>query len=175
MDFGQQEASHRCYGAVTTWSSRSNEGNQGGWHKGSGGAVLNEWGSSAFQPHQGNRIQTQGQRRIMEHTGFHEYKEGKRFNPDCPACYVEGMMKDKKECIGCDSDFYNGNNPLGVKECWHFKDAKLVTKYAIGWWTPMDKKDNFWKTKVPNCYSRTGSVAYLNELPSHLEGKDDNP
>lgn len=25
----------------------------------------------------------------MEHSGFHEYKDGQRFNPDCPACSEE--------------------------------------------------------------------------------------
>ncbi len=26
---------------------------------------------------------------MNEHTGFHEYKDGKRFNPECLACLAE--------------------------------------------------------------------------------------
>lgn len=39
------------------------------------------------------------------------------------------MTKDKKRrryCSGCRDNFYNGNNPLGVKECWCLKDATPV-------------------------------------------------
>ena len=32
----------------------------------------------------------------------------------------------KRNCIGCRDNFYNGNNNLGVKECWGFKTAELV-------------------------------------------------
>lgn len=41
--------------------------------------------------------------------------------------------KDAKRahCRGCTENFYNGNNSLGVKECWHFKDAKLVSKKMV--------------------------------------------
>ena len=36
-------------------------------------------------------------------------------------------LKPKKSmCRGCRDDFYNGGNPYGTKECWHFKDAKVV-------------------------------------------------
>ena len=78
------------------------------------------------------------------------------------------MKADKKYCSGCDSDFYNDNNPLGVKECWNFKKAKLVTKLCIGWWIPMDNKDNFFKVKTNSCHTRTGKIAYLDKLPTHL-------
>ena len=45
-------------------------------------------------------------------------------------------MRDKKYCVGCNDNFYNGNNPSGVKEYWGYKSARVVTRYAIGWWTP---------------------------------------
>ena len=33
---------------------------------------------------------------------------------------------EKREfCAGCRQNFYNGNNDLGVKECWSLKSAKL--------------------------------------------------
>ena len=38
---------------------------------------------------------------------------------------------DKDYCVGCRDNFYNGNNDLGVKECWCLKDAKLVMKKEV--------------------------------------------
>ena len=32
----------------------------------------------------------------------------------------------KAMCQDCSDDFYNGHNPMGIKECWHFRDAKVV-------------------------------------------------
>lgn len=37
----------------------------------------------------------------------------------------------KKMCIGCRDNFYNGNNDLGVKECWSLQSAKLVLKRRV--------------------------------------------
>ena len=34
-------------------------------------------------------------------------------------------------CIGCENDFYNGNNPMGIKECWHLKKAKIVWRKEV--------------------------------------------
>ena len=51
-------------------------------------------------------------------------------------------LKPKKEkCLGCHDDFYNGNNPYGIKECWHFKDARVVDAwfYPGSWATDKDK------------------------------------
>ena len=33
-----------------------------------------------------------------------------------------------KHCSGCYENIYNGNNTVGVKECWNLKSAKLVMK-----------------------------------------------
>ena len=33
---------------------------------------------------------------MNEHTGFHEYKDGKRFNPDCLACLKEEENRKKR-------------------------------------------------------------------------------
>lgn len=34
-------------------------------------------------------------------------------------------------CVGCHSDFYNGNNPMGIKECWNLDKAKVVSKKKV--------------------------------------------
>jgi len=79
------------------------------------------------------------------------------------------MKENQKQyCAGCRQDYYNHANPQGVKECWHFKDAKIVAVYGIGWWVPQDKASNFFKTKKPTCYLSPGSTAYYRELPEHL-------
>ena len=81
-------------------------------------------------------------------------------------------MKSKEHCSGCQDDFYNGNNPLSIKECWNLKTAKLVKRYRIYWWTPMDKASNFKEVTVLSCYhdlSNGHGYAYLQEIPDHLK------
>ena len=40
----------------------------------------------------------------------------------------------KKMCHGCRNDFYNGNNNLGVAECWNFPSSKIVKMKKVGMW-----------------------------------------
>lgn len=72
---------------------------------------------------------------------------------------------DKRNCVGCRNNFYNGNNDIGVTECWSLADAKMVTKYRIGWWQSMGDKSNFVKVRVPNCYHQPGTNAFLDSIP----------
>ena len=32
----------------------------------------------------------------------------------------------RKHCTGCEDNFYNGNNDLGVNECWSLDNMKLI-------------------------------------------------
>ena len=59
---------------------------------------------------------------------------------------------NKDHCLGCRNDFYNGNNDLGVKECWSLKTARLVMRKEvhINQRPPWDQKP----IEVPNCYRR---------------------
>jgi hypothetical protein len=57
---------------------------------------------------------------------------------------------DRKHCAGCRDDFYNGNNNLGVKECWVLKDAKLINRIKIHVDQPPPYKQK--AEKKPNCY-----------------------
>lgn len=36
-------------------------------------------------------------------------------------------QKRERYCPGCRQDFYNGNNPYDIKECWSLSDSK------VGW------------------------------------------
>jgi len=38
------------------------------------------------------------------------------------------MKKEKSLCAGCRCDFYNDHNGIGVKECMHYKSAKVIKK-----------------------------------------------
>jgi hypothetical protein len=76
----------------------------------------------------------------------------------------------KKLCIGCRQNFYNGNNDFKIKECWHLKSARVVRRWACGWWTPQDKADGFYPVTILSCRDETGSRAFYKRLPSHLGG-----
>lgn len=70
-------------------------------------------------------------------------------------------MKDTKACIGCRNNFYNGNNTLGVKQCWNVKGAKIVKRKKIAVWAPpVDGVLPGHVVSVPNCYHETGYVFY---------------
>ena len=57
---------------------------------------------------------------------------------------------DTKYCRGCRNDFYNGNNNLNVKKCWHLKDAKIVWRIPVGHWERPPYKKR--KVRIPDCY-----------------------
>jgi len=73
--------------------------------------------------------------------------------------------KCKSLCHGCRDDFYNGQNPLGVNECWSFKSASVVTRWRIGWWTAPDSPRAFRKVETLNCHHAPGKYAHYDKLP----------
>ena len=67
-----------------------------------------------------------------------------------------GELMDKQQCGGCEDNFYNGNNPHNVKECWCFKNAKLVMRKQVS----IHQRPP-WRQKahpVPSCYKQKGYV-----------------
>ena len=63
---------------------------------------------------------------------------------------------DKKHCIGCNDNFYNGNNPYGIQVCWALDRAKLIMRKRVGLndrppWTRKPEK-------LPDCYREKGYV-----------------
>jgi len=66
--------------------------------------------------------------------------------------------KEKLEmCVGCEDNFYNGNNPYGVSRCWHFTDAKVKMRKQVGMndvppWTHQPV------IKTLSCYHKKGYV-----------------
>lgn len=82
------------------------------------------------------------------------------------------MTKAEKlqHCRGCGDNYYNGT---GAAECWALKTAKLVTRYAIHLWSPMDTAKNLREVRVFQCYHERGNqrTVYLNAIPSHLRAE----
>lgn len=77
---------------------------------------------------------------------------------------------DKTHCKGCRNNFYNGNNNLGITECWSLKDAKLVSRIPIGNWEnpPYLNKE---KVKVPNCWHGEGPNRTHYVDPKNIDSK----
>lgn len=73
---------------------------------------------------------------------------------------------DKSHCVGCRDNFYNGNNSIGVNECWMLKTAKLMTRFGISISSPMGSRSNYFKVQKPSCYHENGYV-YLKNIPDY--------
>ncbi len=51
----------------------------------------------------------------------------------CKLCLTHVTKQGKLEmCPGCSENFYNGNNTIGVKECWNLEKASIVQRKKIG-------------------------------------------
>lgn len=66
------------------------------------------------------------------------------------------MKMNVANCAGCRENFYNGNNNLGVTECWNLETAKVVLRRRVGMndvppWTGTPEK-------LPSCYAVAGYV-----------------
>lgn len=69
----------------------------------------------------------------------------------------------KSHCSGCDDNFYNGNNPYGVQECWCFKTAKLIPRVRI----PIDLRPPYLHIKpqqMMDCRHEKGYVLVKPEV-----------
>ena len=62
----------------------------------------------------------------------------------------------KANCVGCRDNLYNGNNDVGVKECWNFKDAKIEKRKRV----PLDQRPPWTQEAelLPSCYAQKGYV-----------------
>lgn len=77
---------------------------------------------------------------------------------------------DTKYCAGCRDDFYNGKNEIGVAECWLLKDAEVVRRWRIGWWTRPDEPGAFTEVETHHCNSAPGRYSNQRELPDFAVG-----
>lgn len=73
--------------------------------------------------------------------------------------------KDQSYCRGCRNDFYNGKqNALGA-DCWSLKDAKVVTRWKLAWWTQPTVPRAFEEVRTYDCHHETGQFAFYKALP----------
>jgi len=80
----------------------------------------------------------------------------------------EGGEMDKKFCMGCRNDFYNGKNDLEITECWSFKEAKTEFRIPIGYWEPPPYK-NKKKVRVAVCWEGLNRTLYVH--PSRINSR----
>lgn len=76
-------------------------------------------------------------------------------------------MKSTTPCLHCRDNFYNGNNSLGVSQCWMLKGARLVKRWRIHWWTTPTTPGAFTQVKTYNCHHETGQYGFYKDLPTH--------
>ena len=78
------------------------------------------------------------------------------------------MCSKKQGCSGCRNDYYNYGNNSSAGHCWSLTKAQRVWRWAIGFWTPMDKRENFRRVQVYDCYH--GEVAAPRRLSEAASG-----
>lgn len=71
----------------------------------------------------------------------------------------------KTDCNGCYNNFYNGNNNIGVSECWCLKDARVKRRFAIASNVPT-YRENFYEVEKPGCYRQPG-MFYTDSLKNY--------
>lgn len=70
-----------------------------------------------------------------------------------------------KRCRGCRNDFYNDKNPLNVKRCWSFADAKPVIRWRTGTWMMPATPGAFVEVETLSCHHGNGNH-YCDRLPA---------
>ena len=71
---------------------------------------------------------------------------------------------DRKHCIGCEDNFYNGNNSYEIKECWSLETAKLIKRkrVSINQMPPWNQEAQ----TTPSCYRKSGYI-FVGEHQTH--------
>ena len=82
------------------------------------------------------------------------------------------MSEKQSYCEGCRNDFYNkpGNSTSG--HCWSLDNAKIVTRYRLGWWTRPDEPGAFKKVTTLSCHHEPGQFAFQESLPNFVTAEE---
>jgi hypothetical protein len=69
------------------------------------------------------------------------------------------MDKRINHCIGCENNFYNGNNDLGIQVCWSLENMTLIKRKEvhINQRPPWTQKPRM----IPSCFNKKQYV-YIN-------------
>lgn len=73
------------------------------------------------------------------------------------------LRNKRRYCAGCDNDFYNGHNELGVRQCWHLASARVVWRWRIGWWT-QPARGAYRRVRTLTCHSAPGRYAQVETI-----------
>lgn len=70
--------------------------------------------------------------------------------------------KREKYCSSCRDNFYNGNNDIGVKECWCLENSKVVFRKLVhrDARPPWNQK----AVRVLDCYHRENYITLKPEI-----------
>jgi hypothetical protein len=69
---------------------------------------------------------------------------------------IKVPQMNAKHCVGCEDNFYNGNNPYDIKKCWGLETATLIGRKRVGmndtppWNGPVEN--------LPSCYKKRGYI-----------------
>lgn len=70
-------------------------------------------------------------------------------------------------CAGCRNDYYNHNgNGMNGGKCWSLKDAEVVTRFRLHWWTAPTVPGAYVEVRTLDCHHQPGAFAFHKELPS---------
>jgi hypothetical protein len=87
-----------------------------------------------------------------------------------PSTATKTEAEKQKYCSGCRDDFYNHRDSPGFDgstKCWSLKDAEVVKRYRIHWWTRPASAKAFQKVTTLSCHNAPGRYAHYKELPEH--------
>lgn len=75
-------------------------------------------------------------------------------------------------CSGCRDDYYNRGGHSNTGRCWLLENAKLVTRYRLGWWTAPTERGAYAKVETYDCHHAPGQYALHKELPDFVTAEE---
>lgn len=73
-------------------------------------------------------------------------------------------------CQGCRDHFYNTRGD--GQRCWLLENAKVVTRYKLGWWTQPTAPGAYTKVKTLHCWHSPGQFAMHEKLPDCVTSEE---
>lgn len=70
------------------------------------------------------------------------------------------MNRSLRYCTGCENDFYNGNNNLGVRVCWSLKTSRVMNRWKVPIW---EAPPTGTKVRTRSCFREKGFAMYDSE------------
>jgi hypothetical protein len=75
-------------------------------------------------------------------------------------------------CRGCRDDYYNQPGHSTTGECWSLKNARVVTRYRLGWWTQPTQPGAFEKVTTLSCHYAPGRYVQEEKLPDFVSREE---